>query len=330
MLSLQERNNLSHKISEDIVIWQIKEIHPDIDIIGRYMSKASPLYVKCRKCGFEWNSTANRLIAGHGCRKCADDRKRHKRGYYRKTHEQFISELHDISPNILVCSEYKSATHLVECTCEKCGHKWSAKPANLLAGFGCPNCALVSISAKQIKPHSEFVDEMRQANPWIEVIGLYTGNKNNVSLKCLNCGCVWDAMPINLLRKDGKNTGCPKCKRSHGETQIANWLDQNHIMYKPWKTFDGLVGVGGELLSYDFFLPEYNMLIEFQGQYHDNTARLQTTDGYLIQLEHDRRKREYASKHHITLLEIWYYDRIEDKITQAFDNIKEPVTTTAS
>jgi len=32
------------------------------------------------------------------------------------------------------------------------------------------------------------------------------------------------------------------------------------------------------------------------------------------QLEHDRRKREYAKKHNINLLEIWYWD---------FDNIEK-------
>lgn len=32
---------------------------------------------------------------------------------------------------------------------------------------------------------------------------------------------------------------------------------------------------------------------------------------FKIQQEHDRRKREYAEKNNIKLLEIWYYDNIE-------------------
>lgn len=44
------------------------------------------------------------------------------------------------------------------------------------------------------------------------------------------------------------------------------------------------------------------------------------------QLEHDRRKREYAKQHNIKLLEIWYYDmdNIEDilvkKLNLEYDN----------
>jgi len=81
----------------------------------------------------------------------------------------------------------------------------------------------------------------------------------------------------------------------------------------PQKTFKGLLGKGGKLLSYDFYLPKYNLLIEYQGQYHDGTAGNQTKKDFEKQVEHDRRKKEYAYEKEYNFLEIWYWD---------FDNIE--------
>ena len=88
------------------------------------------------------------------------------------------------------------------------------------------------------------------------------------------------------------------------------------IEYIPQKTFDGLVGLGNRLLSYDFYLPTYNLLIEYQGQFHDGstTSKIQTKSQLKKQKEHDRRKRNYAKEHNIELMEIWYWD---------FDNIEQ-------
>ena len=40
----------------------------------------------------------------------------------------------------------------------------------------------------------------------------------------------------------------------------------------------------------------------------DGTVSNQTEERFLIQKEHDKRKREYANLHKIKLLEIWYWD----------------------
>ena len=48
-------------------------------------------------------------------------------------------------------------------------------------------------------------------------------------------------------------------------------------------------------------------MIEYQGEFHDGTARLSNTDTFIVQKEHDRRKREFATLNHINLIEIWYY-----------------------
>lgn len=71
-----------------------------------------------------------------------------------------------------------------------------------------------------------------------------------------------------------------------------------------------MIGLGNGSLSYDFYLPDYNLLIECQGEQHEHYCKglHKTKKGFERQLEHDKRKREYAKQHNIKLLEIWYYD----------------------
>ena len=50
---------------------------------------------------------------------------------------------------------------------------------------------------------------------------------------------------------------------SHGERKIKLYLDKNNVEYISQKTFDGLYGIGGKNLSYDFYIEKLNLLIEY-------------------------------------------------------------------
>lgn len=115
-----------------------------------------------------------------------------------------------------------------------------------------------------------------------------------------------------------KSLGCPYCSESKGEHYIRQYLNSCNIKYEVQKTFVNLYGVGSAHLSYDFYLPDYCLLIEFQGIQHENAIDFFGGEHqFKIQQEHDKRKREYAERYGYKLLEIWYYD-IEN-ITQILD-----------
>lgn len=93
------------------------------------------------------------------------------------------------------------------------------------------------------------------------------------------------------------------------EKFVESFLSENKIEYTRNKTYDDLLGVGGRKLSYDFYLPEYNVLIECQGLQHKRPAMNWDGGAYFeTQKEHDRRKKEYANKNNITLIEIFPED----------------------
>ena len=128
-----------------------------------------------------------------------------------------------------------------------------------------------------------------------------------------------------IKKSDYAEFRCPDCQFSKGEKRIEEYLLANHINYIPQREFDGLLGLGFKNLSYDFHLPECNILIEFQGIQHEKYIKgmHKSVKDFEKQVLHDRRKKEYAEKHNIVLLEIWYpdYDCIETILSQELNKI---------
>ncbi len=303
---------MSKKYTKEYVEEKINNLM-DITFIGDYKNTHTKVLTRCNICGYEWNTVPQRLLRGIGCKKCGIERRKGT-PLKRKSTEDFINQLSNINSNIEILSEYINAKTPIKCKCKICGNIWDSRPINLLTGYGCSYCANEKSSKKQRKTMEKFIEEMSVINPNIEILSEYNGNSNNVECLCLDCGHKWKATPRNLLRKDGKATGCPKCKKSHGESIIEKWLIENNIYYIGQYKFEDLLGVGGRKLSYDFYLPKYNLLIEYQGEYHDHTASIQTEEDFETQKEHDKRKRDYANEHSLILLEIWYYENIIEKL----------------
>lgn len=117
---------------------------------------------------------------------------------------------------------------------------------------------------------------------------------------------VFEARLRDVLYSDVK---CPLCHESKGEKAIRMWLEQHNVIFKSQQKFPDLFRYNNRnRLSYDFFIPINNMLIEYQGQFHDGTAWQQNEEQFIDQQKKDRMKREYAYNHGYQLLEIWYWD----------------------
>ena len=281
-------------ISHEEFVNDVKCINPNITIIGTYTGILNRIKCKCNTCGYIWEPIANNVKHGCGCPICF----RKKR---RKSHDDFVKEIMSINKDIQIIGEYISSKHKVKTRCMICGCEWDANPSMLLSGHGCPSCA------KNLKYSTEsFIQALEQVNEDITVLGEYKNAKTPIECKCKKCGNIWHPKPLSLL--EGK--GCPNCSSSKGEKKIKKFLDDNNIDYQRSMRFDGLIGVGGRKLSYDFYIESKNLLIEFQGKQHDVPVDFYGgINNYNIQCEHDSRKRQYAKDNSIDLLEIWYWDQ---------------------
>lgn len=101
----------------------------------------------------------------------------------------------------------------------------------------------------------------------MEYIDNFSGMHKKATFRSKICGHEWEAIPNNIIYGQ---SGCPYCYMSHGETRIFNYLTSENIDFEMQKSYDDLLGVNFGKLSYDFYLMKHNILIEFQGQQHEN------------------------------------------------------------
>ncbi len=305
-------------------ILQMNEVNKNIEILTEYKKDSVKVKCRCKACGFEWESRPSNLLRGKGCKQCHFKK---LSSIKMKPHEQFVKELYEINKDIKVLGKYSGRQNKVDCECLIHCEKFSMTAGNLLNGeIGCKLCINIKNHLGRLKSHEQFIEELSGVNLNIEVLGKYDGAKNSVEVKCLKCGHIWSPIADSLLH----GYGCPCCKRSKGEEKIERYLIDNNIKFESQKKFSDLRNILP--LSYDFYLPEYNALIEYQGQFHDGSTSIVLKEKYFDkQQRNDKFKRDYAKNNGYNLFEIWYYDfdDVENIIDKFIYNLKNPVTTTA-
>ena len=181
---------------------ELAERNPSIEVLGQYTSAIVPILYRCRVCGRTWETTPNSVLRGHGCPACAA----HNRALARRIPlEEFLARLESINPDVELVGSYTALTEKAEFRCRKCGRVWLAIPGDLLRGYGCKNCN----RGGRRKTHDEFVAELAERYPSIEVLGQYEMSKTPILFRCKACGCTWEATPNNIL----SGHGCRKCAK---------------------------------------------------------------------------------------------------------------------
>ncbi len=256
-----------------------------------YTKASGPIIYKCLQCGKIYKkSRANHLYENKTlCSKC----------YSGKTSELRIAFLERIKQDgfELLDNPNKPISQKFHIRCLKCGREFDYKiQKSVLDYLDCRYCGNNGYPVDGI----EFQTRMDAVTKEFKIIN-YKNYIHSVTLQH-NCGYIFSKLPNNFLRYPT----CPKCnpKRSRGEQIIYDFLTEKSILFEEQKKFPNL----GKL-SYDFWLPKSQTLIEYQGaQHYEPINCFGGEEKYKIQIEHDRLKREYALKNNYTLIEISYKD----------------------
>lgn len=145
----------------------------------------------------------------------------------------------------------------------------------------------------------------------IVLIGPFIDMKTETVFKCLEHGEFYKK-PIQLL----KGSNCPKCIESRGEMAVRAFLEKNKITFVTQKTFPDC---RNQLeLPFDFYLPDYNTCIEFQGTQHLRPVRFygcseeQARISYERTIRNDKIKKKYCQDKNISLIEIFEAEEISE------------------
>jgi len=128
----------------------------------------------------------------------------------------------------------------------------------------------------------------------------YINKKTKVDIICPIHG-IFEQQPNYHLRK----SGCQKCSESKGELIITNFLIAEQINFIKQKTFDDCLMKNK--LPFDFYLPDYNICIEYDGEQHYKPIKIfGGVDRFIKQQQTDKIKNEYCYNNNIHLFRIKY------------------------
>lgn len=278
--------------------------NPDIEAIDAYIDAKTKILHRCKIDGYEWYAKPNNILNGRGCPRCSKKE--------RKTHADYVEELTKINPYVEIVEKYINARTPILHRCKIDGYEWFAAPTSVLSGHGCSVCAG---NKKYI--HEEYIKKISKTNPNIEVVEEYIDGNTPILHKCKIDGCEWKARPSAILY----GNGCPRCNASKGEKTIANWLDDNGILYSSQKMFEDCKNVHS--LPFDFYLSEYNICIEYQGrQHYEPIEYFGGKKTFENQVLRDDIKREFCRKNNIPLFEIPYYSDLNKELLRLYEFIK--------
>ncbi len=303
---MKEKIGFSNRKTHEQYVNEVREINPNIVVLGQYAGIDIPILHKCLKHNIEWMPHPITILNGGGCYECGIEKLKEQKI---KTNEQYINELKLVNSNIIPLEPYLGALVPILHKCLIDGYEWRTTPANVLYGKGCPKCA-----GNAKKTHIEYVDEVAAINSDIEVVGEYINALTPILHRCKIDGCEWYTRPSDVL----KGKGCPQCKQSKGEKSICLWLDGRNIEYMRQKTF--IDCRDNKSLPFDFYLSKYNICIEYDGIQHFEPVDFsgKGKEWAKMQFEytqrHDKIKTEYCQNNNIKLLRIAYFEDIEEKL----------------
>lgn len=106
--------------------------------------------------------------------------------------------------------------------------------------------------------------------------------------------------------------GHPHITMSKGEQKTYKHLKENHIKFETQYKFDDCKRK--LTLPFDFYLPDYNCCVEYQGEQHYIAREFFGGEkSFKAQIERDEIKRDYCIDNNINLIEIpyWEYNKLE-------------------
>ena len=187
------------------------------------------------------------------------------------------------------------------CVCD-CQNKIITTARNLIGGYS-QSCGCMR---RDHTSERSVINVIGKQYGWLRPIERVGSDKYDSALwlcECVHCGGRTVATTHALISGNVQSCGCLNSK---GELRIRSFLDAHHIRYQQQKCFIGCINVRS--LLFDIYLPDYNLAIEYDGEFHYmHVTGLNNDVAY--QQNNDAIKDQYCNENNIVLLRIPYWDK---------------------
>jgi hypothetical protein len=238
-------------------------------------------------------------LNGEGCPECAYDN-------FRMTKKEFINRSFEKNGDVFDYSlvVFKKNSDLVTLICKKHKYEFKRTVSNILEGVNCPLCSGRVNNTEELIYKCNIVHN----NKYSYLKTIYKNTNEIIIVTCKEHGD-FEVTPKYHIQ----GRGCLKCLESKNVYNISKYLDDNNIKYVKEYKFNDCKYIN--VLRFDFFLPDYNCCIEYDGQQHFRASkRFGGEENLKIVKIRDSIKDEYCKNNNIKLIRISYLDNIYEKL----------------
>lgn len=278
--------------------------------------KKEKIHILCKKCGKMFEQKPAMHLYGNGCPHCHPFPK----SYTIEGLKEKISNKH---PDIELISEYIGDNDSnITVKCKIHGDIWKTTPHRLLQQkYGCQKCyqeqRKKEIKKNQSEKFQNFLEKYYA--PLYDISQVeYINSKTDVKLICPTHGEFFLKPKKMINRLDG----CPYCNESHLEKNVKIILEKLNHTFEREKTFDWLINKSNMFL--DFYLPQYNIAIECQGEQHiieRKESLMNKNDNFENKVSRDQLKYKLCQEHGIPIIYILNKKFAQQSLNEQFNHI---------
>lgn len=299
------------KLTTSRFIYKAKLIHGNkYDYSESVYSKSTDkICIICSDHG-KFFQVAAQHLQGHTCYKCAN---KLRPQCCLDTIDEFIKKSINIHENFYNYSEVEYINSLtpVKIICPDHG-SFLQSPNCHLSGKGCKKCGFEKIRKSKKYNIQTYIDKANIVHnfkyQYEKLTEFYSTDK--IPITCIKHGLFYQRAAHHL-----RGHGCIFCKISKGEQLIQEFLNFHHIDFKSHWHFNNTCKnkLTNYSLYFDFYLPDYNLCIEFDGIQHfrpESFSSDRSTNTKIKNLQgiqqRDNIKTEFCKYNNIKLLRIKY------------------------
>ncbi len=291
-----------------------------------YKDRATHMQIWCKKCQKFFPQSPECHLRGQGCPSCGSTRSNQLRFDLAK--KNFFAKMFTMHEKDYIFDkfEYKGANIDGKLWCVSCNKYIWMSPSSLLSGQNCYDCSLKRVAKEKRNRYGKvFKPKYYQKYPNGYDLSqfIYLGSDVKGIAICEKHG-EFLITPSDLLR--GYN--CPDCSKSKGEIQLKIILHSLGIKFIEQAPLNRTKGYN---YRFDFYLPDYDLYIEYQGiQHYEPVKFFGGWKGFFSQYMKDQYKRDWCERNKHNLLEIKYtnFDKMKSIIKRklkAIDKKKEKI-----
>lgn len=310
-----------------------------------YTGSRDRIIITCPKHGDFTAISGLHISRGDGCPECASLAKSSKLSL---SNEEFINRLRDMFGDNYDYSKvkYNGTRGYVTIVCPKHG-EFKARVGTLSRGVGCLKCKeeerLKKFNDLYIKKFKEYYPDLDYSKTvytgWDARIVItcpkhgdflkdarrihgtrydysrveYNDSRTKVCIVCPEHGEFWQTPNSHI-----QGSGCPSCSSSKGEEEVCNILLSNGIKFIREYTIQVPNEINTSGHAYiDFYLPEYNTFVEYNGiQHYNPKMAFGGSFKFERQQARDEYVRQYCKDNNIKLIEIRYDEDVWEVLTR--------------